>query len=252
MADEKNIQQQIREIEFFKDHSFDWVIKTGSTNDDLKAAIDSGKVNRILVADYQENGRGQFARKWESEPCDSLMFSFSSADDEVDSFPISLLLGISVARALLSVKTGLDIWLKWPNDIYLGEEKLGGILVERQSVGVKSTYVAGVGINLVKPAFMSGATSLHEAGVCINRSELLLRIFCEFSKFCKFSAPALQIEWRRLAGKFWQRSFKYSVHCEEEFLVVQPTDLAIDGALIAKSGDELLQIRSGHLVLVKS
>ena len=112
---------------------------------------------RVAIADHQTAGRGRNSNRWHSTPesslCLSMSYTFIKTPQNLP--PLTLALGVSVAELLAGAGVG-DIKLKWPNDIYVKDAKLGGILTEvqqRQRVSV----VAGIGINLDVDDAMAGA-----------------------------------------------------------------------------------------------
>src|ERR1700739_1166776 len=99
------------------------VEQTGSTNADLLAAARSGAAaGTVLVAEEQTAGRGRLDRSWQSEPGASLTFSVLLRPSSV---PVSgrgwlpLLAGVAAVSALRA-QTGLEVSLKWPNDVLAG------------------------------------------------------------------------------------------------------------------------------------
>ena len=113
----------------------------------------------IAIADYQTAGRGQGVHTWESEPGKNLLFSMMMYPKWV---PLRQQFLLSEAGAL-AVKDALDsytdgITLKWPNDVYVGDKKMVGILIEHT---VSGAYVGmslcGVGINVNQRVFVSDA-----------------------------------------------------------------------------------------------
>lgn len=122
-----------------------------STNTELMRRARAGRAEPVLlVAERQTAGRGRLGRGWCSGPGDSLTFSLGLALAPADWSGLSLAVGVAAAEALHP-----DIRLKWPNDLWLDERKLAGILVETASAGEPggSRYaVIGIGINLAAPA----------------------------------------------------------------------------------------------------
>jgi BirA family biotin operon repressor/biotin-[acetyl-CoA-carboxylase] ligase len=97
----------------------------------------------LLVAERQTAGRGRQGRVWQSQAGDSLTFSISLALRPQDWSGLSLAVGLSLAESLHP-----DVRLKWPNDLWFEDRKLGGILVEAASMGDRSQLVVGVGLNI--------------------------------------------------------------------------------------------------------
>jgi BirA family biotin operon repressor/biotin-[acetyl-CoA-carboxylase] ligase len=152
------------------------VASTGSTNEDLAESARSGAESGVvLVAEEQTDGRGRLGRSWQSPPRAGLTFSClvrpSSQTAQWGWLP--LLAGMATAEAL-AAETGLDVRLKWPNDLLVGEHKLGGLLAER----VGSAVVVGVGVNVsTRPEELpvASATSVVAAGGRPGNRAALLR-----------------------------------------------------------------------------
>ncbi|MCF2529834.1 biotin--[acetyl-CoA-carboxylase] ligase [Yinghuangia soli] len=151
------------------------VAETGSSNADLaaRAAEDEGLV---LVAEYQNAGRGRLDRQWTAPPRSGIFVSVLLRPDDV---PVQhwgwlpLLVGVAAAQATSRVG-GVDVRLKWPNDLLIGERKLAGILAERAG----SSVVVGMGLNVSlreEELPVPGAVSLSLAGSITTDRDPLLR-----------------------------------------------------------------------------
>jgi BirA family biotin operon repressor/biotin-[acetyl-CoA-carboxylase] ligase len=118
-----------------------------STNSELMRRARAGQAEPVLlVAEHQSAGRGRLGRGWHSAPGDSLTFSLALPLAPADWSGLSLAVGASLAEQLHPA-----VGLKWPNDLWLQDRKLGGILVETASFGqgTGARYaVIGVGLNL--------------------------------------------------------------------------------------------------------
>jgi BirA family biotin operon repressor/biotin-[acetyl-CoA-carboxylase] ligase len=123
------------------------VAETGSSNADLLAAAGAGTAEgTVLVAEAQTAGRGRLGRRWASPPRAGLTFSVLLRPDGVPAARLGwlpLLAGVAAAASVRAV-AAVDATLKWPNDVLVGERKLGGILAERTG----SAVVVGIGINV--------------------------------------------------------------------------------------------------------
>jgi len=137
----------------------------------------------VLAVEEQTAGRGRLDRTWSADRGKSLTFSVL-LENPIPQRPgfVSIGSALGVARAIEDL-TALDTAIKWPNDIYVGEGKIAGILAEGfQWEGVFYVVVgAGVNVNST-PVFPHGdqarpVTSIFEAtGVSTDRSALLARI----------------------------------------------------------------------------
>lgn len=125
-----------------------------STNNELMRRARAGQLDPVLlVAEHQSAGRGRLGRQWVSDEdtasadgLSSLTFSLGLPLAPADWSGLSLAVGLSVVESLHP-----DLRLKWPNDVWLRERKLAGILIETMSVGEVRYAVVGVGINILLP-----------------------------------------------------------------------------------------------------
>ena len=119
-----------------------------STNTELMRRARGGQHDPILlVAERQSAGRGRQGRAWLGETGDALTFSIGLPYQPSNWSGLSLAVGLSLAESL-----GSDVQLKWPNDLWRQQRKLGGILIEAASQGAQSYVVVGVGLNVRKPS----------------------------------------------------------------------------------------------------
>ncbi len=122
------------------------VARCDSTNSVLLGSRSSGV--SLLAAEEQTAGRGRRGRRWLSEPGRSITFSLARpvARPVRELAALSLVAGVAVVRALRALGAR-RVSLKWPNDLVVGDAKLGGILVETRSQHGGTRAVIGVGIN---------------------------------------------------------------------------------------------------------
>ncbi len=145
------------------------VAETGSTNDDLFAAARDGAPHRsVIVADFQTAGRGRLDRSWEATRGTNLLTSLLFRYEHEDMFRFSRVVALA-GRAACGALTGVTPALKWPNDLVINAEKLGGLLA------VSSPHdrfvVVGIGVNVAwAPA---GAASLRSAAAAGVARDLL-------------------------------------------------------------------------------
>ena len=146
-----------------------------SSNSELMRRARAGQHEAtLLVAERQTAGRGRMGRVWQSQPADSLTFSLSLSLQPKDWSGLSLAVGLSLAESLHP-----DVGLKWPNDLWFQDRKLGGILVEAASMGGRSQVVVGVGLNIrPRPAegLNTAPAALTELLPSLTASEALLRV----------------------------------------------------------------------------
>lgn len=129
-------------------------IETGSTNVDALYAAREGLARPCAVlAEYQAAGRGRRGRVWASPLASSLYLSmaFDFALGAAELEGLSLAVGVAVAETAERLKVP-GVALKWPNDILVGDRKLGGILIELAGeLDARCIAIVGVGINGALP-----------------------------------------------------------------------------------------------------
>lgn len=135
--------------------------KTKSTNSYLKERllVQDMEEGSVIYADYQTEGRGQVGNKWESEAGRNLLFSmviYPNMVKATDQFIISQLVSLAI-KDYLSKRID-DVSIKWPNDIYWKDKKIGGMLIENVLLGdtIKQSII-GVGLNINQIKFKSDA-----------------------------------------------------------------------------------------------
>lgn len=235
-------------------HKLLWLSETESTNDDLKAIWRQPEYFHCLeVADCQTKGKGQYERRWESAKAGQcLMFSFSAEVKEYY-FPISMIAGVSLAVALerLGLKKK-DFWLKWPNDIWVNDSKLAGILTESSCSMEGFRCVIGIGLNML-PVNVQGqkVASLKDEGIETDR-ETLLSEFCKAWDDVFYMSPQKQAAmWNEFGGQFWNRSFVFDIPGSDT-LVGTPVCLEQDGGLIVKTSSGEKKILAASLKPLKT
>lgn len=149
-----------------------------STNSELMRRARAGRLEPVLlVAEHQSAGRGRLGRQWFSSDRnaqEALTFSIGLPLAPADWSGLSLAVGVSVAQSLHP-----ELRLKWPNDIWLRDRKLAGILIETASLGDVRYAVVGVGINIREPQATGLATApawLTEVLPGIDAPQALLRV----------------------------------------------------------------------------
>ena len=154
-----------------------------STNQYLLDRMDQLNSGYACIAEYQQAGRGRRGRKWFSPFGANLYMSmyWRLEQGPAAAMGLSLVIGIVMAEVIQSLGAA-DVRVKWPNDLYLQDRKLAGILVELTGkTGDAAQIVMGAGINLVMRGegtveINQGWINLQEAGIEINRNELAARL----------------------------------------------------------------------------
>lgn len=139
----------------------------------------------VVYTMRQTAGRGQVGNKWESEADQNISFSVQLKPTWLapkDQFLISQVVSLAIASALTDIAKSQNaltppLCIKWPNDIYAGDEKLCGILIENSLQGSHiAQCVVGIGINVNQEVWRMGApnpTSLKRLGVETTPEDVL-------------------------------------------------------------------------------
>jgi BirA family transcriptional regulator, biotin operon repressor / biotin---[acetyl-CoA-carboxylase] ligase len=142
-------------------------------------------IGSIVVADHQTAGRGRYDRTWEAPSGTALLVSFVLPRNPL----LSLAAGVAAAQAC-----GPSVRLKWPNDLLVGEHKLGGILVEATA----DRAVCGIGINLT--AAPEGAAMLDQP-----RDRVLGRLMVAMDEWTIATPDRILSRWRELSATLGRR-----------------------------------------------
>lgn len=150
-----------------------------STNQYLLDRLSELQSGDACIAEYQQAGRGRRGRQWFSPFGANLYMSmyWRLEQGPAAAMGLSLVIGIIMAEVLQALGAP-DVRVKWPNDLYLKDRKLAGILVELTGkTGDAAQIVMGAGINLAMRSadatqINQGWINLQEAGIEINRNEL--------------------------------------------------------------------------------
>ena len=211
-----------------------------STNQYLLDRLSELQSGDACVAEYQQAGRGRRGRKWFSPFGSNLYLSmyWRLEQGPAAAIGLSLVIGIVIAEVLQSL--GADkVRVKWPNDLYLQDRKLSGILVELTGkTGDAAQIVSGAGINLMMRRVESdvvnqGWISLQEAGISIDRNTLAACLIKELRAGFKLFeneclAPYLT-RWEKL-DNFINRPVKLIIGDKEIFGISRGIDA--QGALL--------------------
>ncbi len=137
-----------------------WVDSARSTNSLLARDVSALPHGAVVAARRQTAGRGQRGNSWESEPDANLTFSMllrPSVIAAAAQFELSMVVALSVCDSLAEA-SAMEFKVKWPNDIYCGDKKICGILIENSLEGRHiARSIVGIGINVNQRRFISDA-----------------------------------------------------------------------------------------------
>lgn len=236
-----------------------WVADTGSTNSDLVVAARAGDESCALVADEQHAGRGRLDRTWVTPPGSSLILSVLIVGPPPPAGPHLWSVATALcARRALGELAGVEVGLKWPNDLVVGTgedtRKLGGLLSEMVA---PDRVVVGIGVNLAwpqgfPPELAGIATSLNLLGAEVDRWTLAASLLGELGPMID------ELSYSAVAGELLMRSYRAAcatlgqrvrVELADAVLVGTAVDVTDAGALVIEDDQRVRrEVTAGDVV----
>jgi BirA family biotin operon repressor/biotin-[acetyl-CoA-carboxylase] ligase len=231
----------------------------------VRKSVESGAFGRraadlqpcLLVAEHQTHGRGRQGRLWQAAPGASLTFSLALPLAPRDWSGLSLAVGLALAEALDPQPAGgrPRIGLKWPNDLWLlddkgGGRKLGGILIETVAAGARRLAVIGIGLNVLPLSASDAATGfacLQEFDPAVTAPSALVQVAKPLVKALqRFEREGFEAFAAAYAARDLLRD--RAVHTTHPEV---PDGIAVgvsnDGALRVQTPDGLKEVSSGEV-----
>jgi BirA family biotin operon repressor/biotin-[acetyl-CoA-carboxylase] ligase len=169
-------------------------------------AADGAAAGTVVVAEEQTAGRGSRGRPWHS-PRGGLWLSRLLRPGAGGTELLSIRTGLAVAETLERLGSGFQVQVKWPNDLLVGDRKLGGILCEARWIGgLPAWVVVGVGINVRNPIpsdLAGSAVALAELVPDSTPDAVLDALLPGFAALDHASPLLDQREQSRLATRDW-------------------------------------------------
>ena len=223
-------------------------------------ALSSDPEGIVVIAEEQTAGRGRRGHTWFSAPCSGLYVSVVLMPSRATVDPprairlLTVAAGVALSEAI-NVATGLNVDIKWPNDLYIGRRKLAGILAEGAISGLTvEPIVLGYGINVgraVYPADLADrATSLEiELGRGVERETLFVETLASLSRryddLLSGRFDVILDAWRRRAPSACGTRVRWRGPDGEQSGVTSGMD--DQGALLVRLGDQTRPIVAGEL-----
>lgn len=229
-----------------------------STNTRATALAREGAPDGTLVlADAQTGGRGRLGRRWYAPAGSSLLMSLLLRPplEPAQAQRATMICSLAAVDAIAEV-VGLDVRIKWPNDLLLDGKKVGGVLTELGLVGKRLYYVVvGMGLNVnldvsALPDLMTPATSLSAArGEPVSRLDLLVAMLQHLeAHYARLRAGwSPHSAWRQVLATLGQ---PVAVGTEGGVVEGIAEDVDADGALLVRRADGGVEtIRVGDVTL---
>ena len=222
-----------------------------STNNYLKNSYKLLNNFTFVSTDYQSAGKGRNDRIWFSNPGENLMFSLLIKDENLlKKFSSLSIISAAIIAELIESLGIKDVTIKWPNDVFIKNKKICGILLEGQ---ILEYLVIGVGLNVNQKSFPDGlrkpATSLSlELNKDLNVNEIKEQLFSQMTK-----------ELSALNSHKYLEYFKNHNYLENKRVRALVNNQPFIGEVIGiddyfflqiKTGDMLLHIDSGEIEIL--
>ncbi|MFA5276168.1 MAG: biotin--[acetyl-CoA-carboxylase] ligase [Candidatus Omnitrophota bacterium] len=236
-----------------KIYYFDSVAST--MNEALKLGITGAQEGTLVLAETQTKGKGRLGRVWFSPKYKGIYMSLILRPKipPSEASILTLLSAVSVCEAVKKI-CAVDAQIKWPNDILIGNKKLGGILTELNAETDRVGFISiGIGLNVNndKKNLILGTTSLKEhKKEGISRIELLRELLrqleADYLLFQHKGPASIIARWREYSTTLGRRVkvYTHSKHYEGQAL-----DIESDGSLIIRNDSGLnIKITAGDVM----
>ena len=226
--------------------------RCGSTNAVL---LEQRKGGRLLAAEEQTAGRGRRGRRWYSARGNGVTFSLSRTVRRPlrEIAGLSLVAGVAVARALRAL--GVQAALKWPNDVVVGEAKLGGVLVETRANGSGVLAVIGIGINCRRDAALERRLRRPLASldqfIAVDRNRVVVGVAASLAQALQvFESHGLEPLRRQWEAMDAHAGARLRVRLADgRVLTGVASGLDADGGLRLQTSAGVRAVRSGRVLL---
>lgn len=252
-----NLLDVERILELLEDKRVTVLPVVDSTNQYLLDRLVELTSGDACIAEYQQAGRGRRGRQWVSPFGANLYLSMFWRLEQGPAAAMGLSLVIGIVMAEVLQRLGADkVRVKWPNDLYLNDRKLAGILVELTGkTGDAAQLVLGAGINMAMRDSNASQIdqrwiNLQEAGISIDRNELAAKLLNELrSSLRQFEIDGLVpfiSRWRQL-DNFIDRPVKLLIGEQQIFGIARGIDQ--QGALLLEQEGVIKPFIGGEISL---
>jgi BirA family biotin operon repressor/biotin-[acetyl-CoA-carboxylase] ligase len=170
----------------------------------------------LLQAAFQTDGKGQGQASWESEAGKNLLFSFVLRPKALEiqrQFYISVIVSLALQQTVRELLPDMEVRIKWPNDIYVGDQKIAGILIENAIRGRQFEWVlTGVGLNVNQTEFVSGAPNPVSLKMLTGKNFDINKILLVFEKyFAAYYADLCVGQYEKLKSEYLKLMYRRGI-----------------------------------------
>lgn len=171
-----------------------------------------------IVSKTQTNGIGSRGNSWQSSE-GNLFLSFCIGKNDLNSDinTSSLSIYFSYIFKIILSEFGSSVWVKWPNDFYIGKDKIGGVITTK----FRDIYICGIGLNLVS----NGKYTKH-LDIEVDIDDLLIKYFKKLEE---------KISWKQIFSKFlieFDKSKDFCSHIDGRSVLLKNAILCDDGSIL--------------------
>ena len=241
----------------FDNKTYIFMTECLSTNDYLLKLLKKKNYEEGIMVhtSYQKGGRGQRNNKWLSEKGKNLTFSFLLEPniELSNQFLLHIIASISIFKTLLEINIK-NISIKWPNDIYVNDKKIAGILIENL-VYRKFIHksVIGIGLNINQANFdcLNATSTINETMKKHNLEQILQSFKSIFNKeYLKLNSNKIHEEFdyykKNLIGYQIEKKYEYNSAVIKGKII----DVLSDGILVIQTKDSIIKLNFGDIRLV--
>ena len=237
-----------------------------STNLEFVRNKDNAVNGDFLVAEIQTKGRGRYDHVWHTSIGSDLTLSGAFSFKKIkDTFGLSLVAAVTICRVLESY--GLEVALKWPNDVYVKGHKISGILIESVPRRKDILAIIGIGLNVYSKSYKDdkiNATALDAflhskgyelkdaSGRILNRTEIAADLINKLKKYVKrFEEEGMPFFLKVYKKHDYLLSRHISIKSGDMILQGRACGLSTRGYLLLKDENaQIVEVKSGHILQI--
>jgi len=230
------------------DFKVEHIQEVSSTNTYLKDLTKQAGVfeGTVILADFQTSGRGRGSSSWVSNRAENLTFSILVEPGIKASHNFSLVEFVSLAMIDTLTNFGINPRIKWPNDIYIADRKIAGILIENVLVeNVISSSIIGIGFNVNQDIFPMELPNPVSLKMVLHRSIKQDEIFRKILDQLNFRYEQLKTG----AFDLLHREYCNNIYCSDKKICYFQNERIREGILrgISESGELLIENDKGDI-----
>ena len=193
--------------------------KLESTNSYAQNLLENGDLRHgdVISCYHQENGKGQGENFWESERGSNITISIALQHLVIhpsQQFMITQLVSLALVDVIEQYVTKEDVKIKWPNDIYIADKKIAGILIQNFIKGEEiECSIVGIGVNVNQKEFYSDAPNpvsiVHHSNKKIDLKQFLDQLLDRIDVYYEFHKQMINVQ--DLKSKYIDKLFRFNI-----------------------------------------